>query len=127
MASVLITTMPGYALEANVTKQAAITPEFMGALQRQSALYSYSKLAFESYSLVAGETFYSMWDVVSVCWLARPDLFDPPQRRELGIVTQGYCQGTILNAGPGGRSVDVVLNIADKQGFYEYVLGQLRR
>jgi hypothetical protein len=44
----------------------------------------------------------------------------------LAIETQGFDQGTIRRQS-GGRRVDVVLGLAQKDAFYEYVLEQFRR
>ena len=119
------TTVPLTVFPLDVTDQAKITNKFMADLQSQGA-YRYSQLAFESYSLVREETFYDMWDVVTTCYIPRPDLFEKPSQMELSIVTQGFDQGTLRRQN-GGRSAEVVLNLADKEGFYDYVLAQFRR
>ncbi len=62
----------------NVTNQARITNDFLESLAVQASEYDYSRLAFQSYMLVAGESFYDMWDVVTTTYLAKPGIFEPP-------------------------------------------------
>ncbi|MFQ6026032.1 MAG: nucleoside hydrolase [Dehalococcoidia bacterium] len=119
------TTVPLTVFPLDVTNQAAITPEFREALRKQST-YRYSQLAYQSYALVSAEPFYDMWDVVTTCYIPRPDLFETPSPMELMIETQGFYQGT-LRQQAGGRLADVVLNLADPKGFYQYVLTQFKR
>lgn len=119
------TTVPLTVFPLDVTDQAKITPEFMEDLRKQSA-YRYSQLAYQSYSLVSDQCFYDMWDVVTTCYIPHPELFDKPAPMELTIETQGFYQGTLRDQ-PGGRPADVVLNLADKPGFYRYVLSQFKR
>ncbi|MEI8355199.1 MAG: hypothetical protein WCG31_03745, partial [Deltaproteobacteria bacterium] len=58
--------------------------------------------------------------------LARPDIFDPPVSMRLAIETEGYMQGSITR-NANGREASVILNIKDKNAFYDYVIAQLRR
>jgi purine nucleosidase len=120
------TTFPIIMFPLNVTNAAKISKEFLAALKVQGAEHRYSKMAFASSTLVADETFYSMWDMTSVCYITQPELYQAPRSMRLEIVTQGYYQGTILE-NAGGREVQVVMDFADLQGFYDYVLAQLRR
>lgn len=110
----------------NITNQASITPEFMSRLKEQEKC-RYSALAYQGYSLVAQEPFYDMWDVVTTCYLTRPDLFKNPESMQLGIATQGYYQGTLAPLSTVPRSVDVVLDFACRSDFYDYVLHQFKR
>ena len=111
----------------DVTNQAVITRAFMSSLQAQSGTYRYSRLALQSYSLVDKEAFYDMWDVVTTCYLTRPQFFDPPAKMKLAVVTEGFYQGTFYEDHEKGRSVDVILNLKDADGFYSYVLEQFKR
>ncbi|HEY1743682.1 MAG TPA: nucleoside hydrolase, partial [Granulicella sp.] len=61
----------------DITNTASISLDFMAALKEQSSKYRYSKLAYDAYSLVASEPFYSMWDVTATCWITRPDIYTP--------------------------------------------------
>ncbi|MAF09624.1 hypothetical protein CMK11_04165 [Candidatus Poribacteria bacterium] len=120
------TSFPIVMFPLNVTNDAVITKEFMSALQQQAATCRYSRLAFDAYSIVSSEPFYSMWDVTSVCYLTQPGLFDTPRTMRLDILTEGYYQGTIYSD-DAGRAVDVVMSFADKAAFYTHVLGLLQR
>jgi purine nucleosidase len=120
------TSFPITVFPLDVTDQAAISPDFMSKLQAQSKASRYSRLAYESYQLVAAESFYDMWDVVTTCYLTRPEFFDPPSAMKLSVVTEGFYQGT-LHQTDGGRKVDVILNLKDSDGFYDYVLKQFNR
>ncbi|MCG8315534.1 MAG: nucleoside hydrolase [Pseudomonadales bacterium] len=108
----------------NVTNQASITPEFLDALNEQSHTSVLSTLALQSYQLVLDQPFYKMWDVTTAAYLDRPELFMPPKRQELAIITDGYYQGTLIPQS-GGRAVDVIYEIEKIEKFYSYVLGQL--
>ncbi len=110
----------------DVTDQAAITKEFMASLKIQAEQYTYSKLAYQSYELVAAEAFYDMWDVVTTCFIPHPDFFAAPTQMSLAIVTEGFMQGTIEQV-DCGREVNVLLDLVKPQEFYQYVLQQFRR
>ncbi len=114
----------------NVTNQAVITSDFLERLAAQAREYDYSRLAFQSYTLVAGESFYDMWDVVTTTYLAKPGIFEPPTPMRLECVTEGYLQGTIWE-GPGAtRDIDVVKSLKNPKRpreFYDYVLEQFKR
>jgi len=120
------TTFPITLFPLDVTNQAAITSGFMANLAFQAEKFKYSELAYQSYELVASEAFYDMWDVVTTCYIPHPEFFDKPKNMKLGIVTEDYWQGTLFEDSKG-RNVDVVLNLADASGFYEYVLKQFRK
>lgn len=108
----------------NVTNQASLTQEFLDGLKRQAAHSPLSRLAWESYQLVLDQPFYSLWDVTTVVYRERPDLFSEPQPQQLAIITDGFYQGTLIPQ-QGGRNVDVILDITQPAAFYEYVLRQL--
>ncbi|NNE14525.1 MAG: hypothetical protein HKN51_06080 [Saprospiraceae bacterium] len=120
------TTFPIIVFPLDVTDQAAITQSFMDKLQAQSADSLYSNLAFQSYSLVAQESFYDMWDVLTTCYIPHPEFFETPTNMNLKIITEDYWQGTLIH-GDGGRAVQVALNLIDPDGFYNYVLQQFNR
>ncbi len=120
------TTCPLVVFPLDVTDQAKLTSEFMTSLQAQSSQYSYSNLVYSIYSLVQGQPYFEMWNTLTTSYVARPDLFESPISMNLSIITDGFEQGTIFQD-PKGRKADVVLNMADKNGFYSYVLSQLKR
>lgn len=120
------TSFPITLFPLNVTDQAPLTQDFLNQLQQQAQTAPLSKLAYESYQLVLDQPFYRMWDVTTVAYLERPDLFSAPQSQKLAIITDGFYQGTLIPA-ENGRAIDVVLNITDTQGFYDYVLKQLNQ
>lgn len=110
----------------DVTNQAAITTGFMANLAFQGRKYPYSALACQSYAIVAREAFYDMWDVVTTCYIPHPEFFVTPSKLKLSIVTEDYWQGSLYEDNQG-REIDVVLDLADANGFYGYVLEQFRR
>ena len=121
------TSFPITLFPLDVTDQAAITDSFMDALQEQSKTSRYSRLAYQSYTLVANEAFYDMWDVVTTCYLARPRLFDAPTPMNLAVVTEGFYQGTLYEDQDNGRAVSVILNLKHPDQFYQYVLNQFNQ
>ncbi len=121
------TNIPITVFPLNVTNQAKITTEFKNALAAQANDYPLSTLAHQSYSLVDGQSFYEMWDVLTVSYLARPDLFSAAQSMELSIVTQGFYEGTLYPSQENSRTVSVILNLAQPAAFYDYVLTAFRR
>ncbi|MCP4767218.1 MAG: hypothetical protein GY875_13200 [Gammaproteobacteria bacterium] len=120
------TDFPIYLFPLDVTVQAAITPEFMARLRKQAAAYRYSKLALQSYELVAKESFYDMWDVVTTCFIPHPDFFAAPEAMNLSIVTDGFMQGTLQQT-EEGREVNVLLQLTQSEAFYDYFLEQFKR
>jgi purine nucleosidase len=110
----------------DVTNQAVISKPFQERLLIQGKTCRYSDLARQSYEIVAGESFYDMWDVVTACYVSRPDLFVKPTAMKIEIVTAFPNQGALIQS-PQGRDVEVVFELADKTGFYDYVLEQFRR
>lgn len=126
------TSMPIIQFPLDMTNQAAVEPAFMAKLKAQMEAGSrWSALAYQSYQLVAKETFYDMWDVVTTCWLANQGFFAPPRTLSLAIDAElDGSQGCIHPASKGGRDVTVVLNFAPdggQQAFYDYVAAQLDR
>lgn len=116
----------------DMTNQATVAPAFMSRLKAQMEAGSrWSALAFQAYSLVAKETFYDMWDVVTTCWLANEGFFAPPRQLSLAIDAElGGSQGCIHTVSEGGRDVTVVLNFAQNGGadsFYDFVATQFDR
>jgi purine nucleosidase len=111
----------------DVTNQATITPGFMAQLAFQGSQYPYSELAWQSYEIVANESFYDMWDVVTTCYIPHPDFFAPAKKLNLSIVTEDYWQGTLYEDNELGRPVEVMLNLVHPDEFYAYVLQQFKR
>lgn len=120
------TSFPITLFPLNVTDQAKVSVDFMEALKAQSATSSLSKLAYESYQLTLTQPFYRMWDVTTAAYLDRPDLYSAPVTQEMAIITDGYYQGTLIPKA-GGRALQIVLEITNLNGFYQYVLNQLNR
>jgi purine nucleosidase len=116
----------------DMTNQASVASSFMAQLQEQArAGARWSQLAWESYQIVASETFYDMWDVVTTCWLASDEqnFFEPPTPLRLVVGVELDRSQGCLREDPSGREVQVVFNFA-KGGasrFYEYVAAQLNR
>ena len=121
------TSFPITLFPLDVTNQAAITTGFMANLAFQADSFSYSKLAYQSYEIVATEAFYDMWDVVTTCYIPHPEFFATPSKMKLSIVTEDYWQGTLFQDSKKGREVDVILELTDAAGFYQYVLQQFKR
>ncbi len=63
---------------------------------------------------------------MTTAYVTHPEFFKKPVPMILVIETEGLHQGTI-NQSDDGRQVEVVLNINQKEAFYEYVLEQFRR
>jgi purine nucleosidase len=120
------TSFPIVLFTLDVTDQVPVTEAFMQQLDLQAASHRHSELVHLSYALTSEQPFYRMWNTVTTAYLAHPDFFEAPVPMNLEIETEGYDQGTIRQS-PGGRQVDVVLNMADRDAFYEYVLEQFRR
>lgn len=109
----------------DVTNKATFTADFETRLQEQAKTSRLSALAAQSYALVDKEPFYEMWDVCSVCYLARPEIYKAPFHTALEVVRYGFDQGTIKPAAHG-KPVDVILDFANQAAFYDYVLEVLR-
>jgi purine nucleosidase len=120
------TSFPIVMFPLDVTDQAPSTDEFRAELERQAASHQYSDLVHQSYALVRDDPFYEMWNTTTTAYLAHPEFFQEPETMKLEIETEGFDQGTIRQS-PGGRQVDVVLNLAQKEAFHVYVLEQFRR
>jgi len=127
-----LTKIPIVQFPLDMTNQAAVAPSFMSQLKAQMEAGSrWSTLAYQSYALVSGETFYDMWDVVTTCWLASPQFFAPPRTLSLAVDAElDGSQGCIHPVTEGGREVTVVLNFAPdggQQAFYDFVAAQFKR
>jgi len=120
------TSFPIVLFSLDVTDQAPITDEFRAELERQAASHQYSDLVHQSYAVLRDDPTYEMWNTTTTVYLAHPEFFEEPETMRLAIETEGFDQGTIRES-PGGRKVDVVLDFAQKEAFYEYVLEQFRR
>jgi purine nucleosidase len=111
----------------DITNTAPISKEFMARLKLQGQKYSFSQLAFEAYGLVSAEPFYDMWDVCATVFLARPDLYAPPQKMKLGVVQWGFEQGWLRQSSDAKNTQNVYLSFSNLNGFYDYVASQLAR
>ena len=111
----------------DITNDAPISKEFMARLQAQGKTFSFSQLAFEAYGLVSAEPFYDMWDVCATVFLARPDLYAPPQKMKLEVVQWGFEQGWLRDASHARYTQNVYLSFSNRNGFYDYVASQLAR
>jgi purine nucleosidase len=120
------TDFPLIVFPLDVTNQAAITDSFKSRLLLQGKRFRYSNLAYQSYELVDNESFYDMWDVVTTCYIPHPEFFAEPERTRLAVVTDGDQQG-MLHRSEDGRPAQVVLDLANPDAFYDYVLRQLAR
>jgi purine nucleosidase len=120
------TKFPIYLFPLDVTNQAAITEVFMERLAVQADKFPYSRLALQSYGLVAAESFYDMWDVVTTCYIPHPEFFKPAEPMSLSIVTDGFMQGA-LEQTERGRMVNVLFDLEQPDSFYKYVLDQFKR
>lgn len=122
------TSFPITVFPLDITNQARITTEFLTSLANQSGDAPLSALAFESYLLVGSEVFYDMWDVVTTCYLTRPDIFKKPTRMQLAIGTEFDEHQGCLSTKKKGRAADVVFNFSDDgSAFYSYVLEQFNQ
>lgn len=122
------TSFPITVFPLDMTDKAAITTSLLTSLANQSGKYPLSALAFQSYLLVSWEVFYDMWDVVTTCYLTRPDLFKPPTRMTLGIDTEFDDTQGCISKKKNGRAVNVIFDFADDgSAFYSYVLSQFKR
>lgn len=110
----------------DVTDTVPVSKDFMSRLLVQGKTYRYSDLAVQSYALVSDEPFYDMWDVVTTCYISRPDLFEPPQQRNIEIVTMGDKEGAMIPDNTM-RPIDVIMKLKDPDAYYDYVLQQFAR
>jgi len=120
------TRFPLIVFPLDVTDQAKLTEEFLTALKAQSEQYRYSRLVAGIYRLVEGQPYFEMWNSMTSVDLARPEIFEKPERMKLAVETEGYLQGAITRSDTG-REAEVVLNLKDPNAFYQYVLERLRR
>jgi purine nucleosidase len=111
----------------DITNTVPVAKEFMAKLKVQGQQYSFSQLAFEAYGLVSKETFYDMWDVCATVFLARPDLYTPPQKMRLEVVQWGFEQGWLRQSSDARNTQNVYLSFNNLSGFYDYVAAQLAR
>lgn len=64
---------------------------------------------------------------VTTCYIPHPEFFAPPAEMKLSIVTEDYWQGTLYRDDKEGRAVQVVQELKNVNGFYQYVLQQFSR
>ena len=120
------TKVPITVFPLDVTDQAKLDPDFLDRLNMQGKVYPYSNLAAQSYALVSDQPFYEMWDVVTTCFLAHPEFFSEPQPYHMRVETEGDKEGAMIED-TSVRAVDVVYDLTDPDGFYDYVLKQFAR
>jgi purine nucleosidase len=111
----------------DITNSVPISKELLARLKLQGQKYSFSQLAYETYALVADAAYYDMWDTCTAVFLARPDLYAPPEAMKLGVVQWGYEQGWLHRSKEAQNSQFVFKNFANLPGFYDYVAAQLAR
>jgi purine nucleosidase len=111
----------------DITNTVPISKELMAKLQVQGQTYSFSRLAFEAYDLVINAPLYDMWNVCTTVFLARPDLYAPPQKMPLEVVQWGFEQGWMRQSTAAKNSQNVYLGFSNLNGFYDYVASQLAR
>jgi purine nucleosidase len=111
----------------DITNHTPLSKPFMARLQAQGKQFSFSQLAFDAYSIVVPEPFYDMWDVCATVFLARPDLYAPPQPMQLGVVQWGFEQGWLRPTTGAKNTQHVYLDFRNLDGFYDYVATQLAR
>lgn len=111
----------------DITNHTPLSKPFMARLQAQGKQFSFSQLAFDAYSIVLPELFYDMWDVCATVFLARPDLYAPPQQMQLGVVQWGFEQGWLHQTKGAKNTQHVYLDFKNLDGFYDYVATQLAR
>lgn len=111
----------------DITNSCPISKDFMARLKVQGQKYRFSQLAYDAYSLVSAEPFYDMWDVCAAVFLARPDLYAPPQKMPLSVVQWGYEQGWLHKSPDATNTQNVYLSFSNLNGFYDYVAAQLAR
>lgn len=124
------TSIPIVEFPLDMTNQASVAKSFLAQLQQQAENGSrWSLLAYQSYQLVANETFYDMWDVVTTCWLASQSFFAPPSNLQLAIDAELDATQGCIKPVDNGRDVTVVLNFSNggQQAFYGYVANQFNR
>lgn len=131
------TTVPIILLPLDSTNQVPVTP-ILDRLREQSAVYDYSRLAYQGYQLTLNEPFYRMWNSAAAVYVNRPDVFSSPDELYLSVVTQGFYQGALAvvpqnyratgsSRSTLGRQVGVILEVPQLDGFYDYVLTQWAR
>jgi len=121
------TSVPITLFPLDITNTATLAPSFLQQLLIQAKQFALSDLAYQSYEFVASEAFYDMWDVAATVWLARPALYASPKATQLAVVTEDQGMLGALVPRASGRSVDVVFEFSDLQGFYNYVAQQFAR
>lgn len=124
------TSFPIIEFPLDITDQAKITKKLLKELKSQGKQYDYSKLAFQSYSIItslskANQAGYEMWDVLTTSFLEKPGLFTKSKKLHLDVITKGKKQGALVQK-KEGRKVRVMFGF-DRDGYYEYVLEKFKR
>lgn len=114
--------IPTTMIPLDVTNSVPVTEAFRRKLAAQRR-YPISDLAGQCYALTAHQRYY-FWDVLTVVWLARPQLIRV-REVETAVIPDGPSQGrTIIQA--GGKKIKAAWGV-DKAGFEDFILAQWRR
>jgi len=105
----------------DVTNHAKITKEFKTRLRILSQSSLAAKIASEAYGLIWNQPFYCLWNTTAASYLANPSLFESPVPLRLGVVVDGYEQGSVIRT-ENGRKVNAVFKFSNKGRFYDEVL-----
>ena len=113
----------------DITNHVPVGMDFLRKLARQSH-YAVSNLASVAWAITVNaipsyEYLYHMWDVMATSYVGRPELFTT-KRVELSASTLPPNEGQTLRSPGSGHWVNVV-QTAEVEKFYEYLLEQFRR
>lgn len=112
------TAIPILMCPLDITNSVPLTRDFLNRLKSLTS-FPIAALAHRAYDTSAGDGELYFWDLLTVAWLARPDLFSI-RTVETEIVTEGPSQGRTRRA-TSGRRVDV-LHQVDREAFYQWLL-----
>ncbi len=124
------TSFPIIEFPLDITDNAKITKEFLTKLKKQGEKYKYSRLAFQSYSIITGlsevnQAGYEMWDVLTTTFLEKPGLITNSSELKLDVITEGKKQGALVKK-KKGRKVRVMFEF-DHDSYYKYVLQKFKK
>jgi purine nucleosidase len=119
------TTFPLLLFPLDLTNNAKITSTFLHDLLLRGKVYRQADLAYQSYRATTG-SYYCMWDVATVAYLDRPDLYAPPISMKLKVIASGFQTGALV-ASSCGRAVLAFTRFAQLDAFYEYVVEVMSR
>jgi purine nucleosidase len=119
------TTFPLLLFPLDLTNSAKITSAFLQDMLLRGKKYRQADLAYQSYRATTG-AFYCMWDVATVAYLGRPELYVPPISMKLKVIASGFSAGALVTS-PHGRSVLAFTSFAQVDAFYAYVADVMSR